>query len=173
MTLISDKGTAFMSHVIKEVAGVLSITLKHATTKHSQTIWLLERSQTSIKQTFRIETGERMSLWRKNVSCAVLNYHTSYHTNNGCEPSRVFHGPIPYNILDIKLEVCPLQAPNPTSQISQDVLGQTEIIYPDVRENVCKLTSNRKFITTKSQSFKAQRSRLRMNLAAESRSSMD
>ena len=35
-TLISDKGTAFMSHVIKEVAGVLGITLMHATTKHAQ-----------------------------------------------------------------------------------------------------------------------------------------
>ena len=34
-TLISDKCTAFMSHVIKEVAGVLGITLKHATTKHA------------------------------------------------------------------------------------------------------------------------------------------
>ena len=31
-TLISDKGTDFMSHVIKEVAGILGITLKHATT---------------------------------------------------------------------------------------------------------------------------------------------
>ena len=41
-TLISDKGTASMSHVIKEVAGVLGITLKHATTKHAQTIGLLE-----------------------------------------------------------------------------------------------------------------------------------
>ena len=33
-TLISDKGTAFMSHVIKEKATVLGIILKHATTKH-------------------------------------------------------------------------------------------------------------------------------------------
>ena len=40
-TLISDKGTAFISYVIKEVAGVLGITLKHATTKHAQTIGLL------------------------------------------------------------------------------------------------------------------------------------
>ena len=32
-TLISDKATAFMSHVIKEVGGILDITLKHATTK--------------------------------------------------------------------------------------------------------------------------------------------
>ena len=31
-TLITDKGSAFMSHVIIEVAGVLGITLKHATT---------------------------------------------------------------------------------------------------------------------------------------------
>ena len=36
-TLILDKGTAFMSHVLKGVVGVLSITLKHATTKHAQT----------------------------------------------------------------------------------------------------------------------------------------
>ena len=41
-TLISDKGTAFMSQVIKEVTGVLGITLKHATTKHAQAIGLLD-----------------------------------------------------------------------------------------------------------------------------------
>ena len=40
-TLISDKGTAFTSHVIKEVAGVLGITLKHSTRKHAQTLGLL------------------------------------------------------------------------------------------------------------------------------------
>ena len=33
-TIISDKGTDLTSHVIKEVAGVLGITLKHATKKH-------------------------------------------------------------------------------------------------------------------------------------------
>ena len=40
-TLISDKGTAFTSHVIKEVAGVLGVKLKHATTKHAQTMGYL------------------------------------------------------------------------------------------------------------------------------------
>ena len=86
-THISDKGTAFMSHVIKEVAGVLGITLKHATTKHAQTIGLLERSHASIKQALKIETGERRSLWHKYINIAVLNYNTSYHTRIGCEPS--------------------------------------------------------------------------------------
>ena len=35
-TLISDEGAAFISHVIKEVTGVLGITRKHATTKHAK-----------------------------------------------------------------------------------------------------------------------------------------
>ena len=64
-TLISDKGTAFTSHVIKEVAGVLGITPKHATTKLAQTIGLLERSHASIKQSLKIEKGECRSLWHK------------------------------------------------------------------------------------------------------------
>ena len=34
-TLISDKGTASLSHVIKEVAGVIGITLKRGTTNHA------------------------------------------------------------------------------------------------------------------------------------------
>ena len=121
-TLISDKGTAFTSHVIKEVAGVLGITLKHATTKHAQTIGLLEKSHASIKQSLKIETGERRSLWHKYISIAVLNYNTSYHSSIGCEPSRVFHGRIRYNILDLKMGIRPQKSPSPDSEIAQDVL---------------------------------------------------
>ena len=40
-TLNPNKDSAFVSHVIEEVAGVLGITLKHATAKHAQTIVLL------------------------------------------------------------------------------------------------------------------------------------
>ena len=133
-TLISDKGTAFTSHVIKEVAGVLGITLKHATTKHAQTIALLERSHASIKQALKIKTGERRSLWHKYVSIAVLNYNTSYHASIGCEPSRVFHGRIPYYILDLKKGIRPEEIPPPYSQITQDVLEQTETIFQKVRK---------------------------------------
>ena len=60
-TLISAESTDIMSHVIKEAASVLGITLKRATTKHAQTIWLLERSHASIKQALNTETGKRRS----------------------------------------------------------------------------------------------------------------
>ena len=134
-TLISDKGRAFLSHVIKEVVGVLGITLKHATTKHAQTIGLVERSQASIKQALKIKTGERRPLWHIYFNIAVLNYNTSYHRSIGCEPSRIFHGRLTYNILDIKLGSRPQQHPIPTSQIAQEIFDQTEMIHQDVRRN--------------------------------------
>ena len=143
---MSDKGTAFTSHLIKEVAGLLGITLKHATTKHAQTIGLLERSHASIKQSLKIETGERRSLWHKYISIAVLNYNTSYQSSIGCEPSRVVHGRIPYNILDLKMGIRPQEIPSPISEIAQDVLEQTEMISAKMH---CKLISNTKRIMIK------------------------
>ena len=133
-TLISDKCTAFMSHVIREVARILGLTLKHATTKHGQIIGLPERSHASIKQALKIETGERRSLWHKYVNNAVLNYNTSYHTSIDCEPSRVIHGRTPYNVLDLKLGNRPQQQPIPTSQMAQEVLEQTEMTHQGVRK---------------------------------------
>ena len=134
-TLISDEGTAFTLHVIREVAGVLGITLKHATTKHAQTIGLLERSHASIKQSLKIETGERRSLWHKYISIAVLNYNTSCHSSIGCEPSRVFHGRILYNNLGLKMGIRPQKYSSSGSKIAQDVPEQTEMIFQDVRRN--------------------------------------
>ena len=89
----------------------------------------------SIKQELKVETGELRSFWHKYVSIAVLHYNTSYHKSIGCKPSRVFHGRIPYNILDLKLGIRPQQQLIRTSQIAQDVLEQTQLIHQDVRKN--------------------------------------
>ena len=132
-TPISDEGSAFVSHVIKDVAGVLGITLKHATTEHAQPRGLLEGSHASINQTMKIETCERRSLWLKHVSIAVLNYDPYYDTSIGCEPGRALHGRNRYNILDLKLEIHPQQAPIPASEIVQGVLDQTQMVNQDVR----------------------------------------
>ena len=145
-TLISDKGTAFTSNVFKEVAGVLGITLKHATTKHAQTIGLLEWSHASIKQALKIETGERRSLWHKYVSIAVLNYNTSYHARIGCEPSRVFHGRIPYNILDLKMGIRPQEIPLQTRRSPKMCLNRQKQFSRTSPKIPCEPISNTKRI---------------------------
>ena len=117
------------------MAAVRGITLEHATTKHAQKSGMPEQSHASIKQALKIGTGGRRSMWHKYFSIAVLNYNTSYHESIGCEPSRVFHGCIASKILDLKLGIRLQQLSIPTSQIAQDVLDQTEMIYQDVRKN--------------------------------------
>ena len=124
-----------MSQVIKEVAEVPRNTLPHATTKHAQTIGMLERTHASLKKTLKIETGERRSMWYKYVNIAVLNYNISYHTAFGCESSRVLHGRVPYNVLDLKMGIRPKRTPTPNSQFVEVVLKQTEMIFNDVCKN--------------------------------------
>ena len=89
-----------MAHYLENI-------LEKQVASNTRTIGLLERSHASIKEALKIETGERRSIWHKYVNIAVLNYNTSYHTGIGCEPNRVFHGRIPYNILDLKLGIRP------------------------------------------------------------------
>ena len=146
-----------MSHVIKGVAGVHGITLKHATTKHAQTIALLQRSHASIKQAWKSETGDRRSLWHKYVKIAVLNYNNFYHTIIDCEPSRVFNGRVPSKNLDLKLGNCPQLQPIPTSRSAQDVLDQTKMIHQDARKNAMQAYTKYKAYSEK----KANASRLK------------
>ena len=66
-------GSAFISQVMKKMAEVVGYTLQHATTKHAQTIEMLERRHSALKKTLNIETSERRSMWHKCVDIAVLN----------------------------------------------------------------------------------------------------
>ena len=90
--------TQFNSQVTKEVTAVLNIELKHATTKHAQTIGLLERTHASVEAHLKAANGEFRNNWHKFLPMAVLNHNTIYHATLGCEPTRVFHGRIPHNI---------------------------------------------------------------------------
>ena len=112
-TLITDKGTAFTSTIIAEITQILGNTLKCATTKHPQTIGKLERTNDSLKTNLKMACGEYRRQWHKYLPLAVLNHNTSYHASIGCEPTRVFHGRNPYNILDHKLGNNPNEQINP------------------------------------------------------------
>ena len=135
-TLITDKGTAFTSTIIAEVTQILSITLKCATTKHPQTIGKLERTHASLKTNLKMACGEYRRQWHKYLPLAVLNHNTSYHTSIGCEPTRVFHGRIPYNILDHKLGNNPNEKINPTTEFAEEIQNRTKILIDKTKQNI-------------------------------------
>ena len=134
-TLITDKGTAFTSTIIAEVTQILGITLKCATTKHPQTIGKLERTHASLKTNLKMAYGENHRQWHKYLPLAVLNHNTSYHASIGCEPIRVFHGRIPYNILDHKLGNNPNEKISPTTEFAEEIQNRTKTLIDKTKQN--------------------------------------
>ena len=57
-TKICDLGTPFTSELMRELANLLQIQLKHCTLKHAQTIGLLERIHAFLKQILRINENQ-------------------------------------------------------------------------------------------------------------------
>ena len=134
--IITDKGSVFVSQVTHEVAEILGKNLKHATTKHAQTIGVLERAHATIKTSLKMASGEYRKQWHKYLSIAILNYNTTYHSSIDCEPSRVFHGRVPHNILDHKLGLCSNPNIAPTTDFSAELLRRTKILYDKSKKNV-------------------------------------
>ena len=135
-TLITDKGTEFTSTIIAEVTQILGITLKCATTKHPQTIGKLERTHASLKTNLKMACGEYRRQWHKYLPLAVLNHNTSYHASIGCEPTRVFHGRIPYNILDHKLGNNPNEKISPTTEFAEEIQNRTKTLIDKTKQNI-------------------------------------
>ena len=149
--IITDKGSVFISQVIQEVAEILGINLKHATTKHAQTIGVLERAHATIKTSLKMASGEYRKQWHKYLPIAILNYNTTYHSSIDCEPSQVFHGRVPHNILDHKLGLRFNPNAAPTTDFAEKLLRRTKYYMTKPRKTSCSLISNTKSITTKKQ----------------------
>ena len=135
-TIITDLGTQFNAHVTHEIAAVLGIELNHATMKHAQTIGLLERTHASVKTHLKAATGEFRNNWHKYLPLAVLNHNTTHHASLGCEPSRVFHGRIPHNILDYKLGYNPNPRYQPQTDIAEEIHKRTKILLDQTKKNI-------------------------------------
>ena len=47
----------------------------------------------------------------------------------------MFHGRTFYKIFDLEKDIRPQKIPSPDSQVAQDVLERTEMIFQDIRKN--------------------------------------
>ena len=78
-TLITDKGTAFTSRLVAEIAQILGIQMKCSTTKHPQTIGKLEQTHASLKTNLKMASGDYRRQWNKCLPLDVINYNTTFH----------------------------------------------------------------------------------------------
>ena len=134
--IITDLGSVFVSQIVSEVTHILGIKLKHATVKHAQTIGILERTHASLKTALKLATGQFRNQWHKYLPLAILNYNTTYHTSLGCEPTRVFHGRIPYNILDHKFGVNHNPSLPINTDFAEELLRRQELLFEKTQKNI-------------------------------------
>ena len=73
-----DKGSVCVSQVVHEVAEKLGIYLKHTTTKHAETIGVLERDHATTKFSLKMASSEYQKKWHKYLPFATLNYKKTY-----------------------------------------------------------------------------------------------
>ena len=67
---------------------------------------------------------------------AVLNHNMTYHASLGCEPSRVFHGRIPHNLLDYKLGYNPNPRFTPNSDVAEEVQKRMDSLLEQTKKNI-------------------------------------
>ena len=146
---ITDKGSVFISQVIHEVAEILGINLKHATTKHAQPIGVLERAHATIRTSLKMASDEYRKQWHKYLPTAILNYNTTYHSGTDCQGSRVFHYRVPHNILDHKLGLRFNPNATPTTDFQKNYYAEPKSCMTKPRKMSCSLTSNTRGVTTK------------------------
>ena len=81
-------------------------------------------------------SGEYTKQSHKYLRIAILNYNMTYQSSIDYEPSRVFHGSVPHNILDDKLELLF----NPNIALSTEFAGElfrrTKLQYDTTKKNV-------------------------------------
>ena len=81
-------------------------------------------------------SGEYRRQWHKYLPLAVLNYNTTYHCSLGCEPSRIFHGRVPYNILDHRLGLNSNPKVIPTTDFAEELQRRTQILFDKTKKNI-------------------------------------
>ena len=130
--IMTVEGSVFVSKVMHEVAEVLGITIRHATTEHSQTIGVLEVMYATMKNSLKMSPQKR----HKDLQLAILNYNTRYHTGIGYEPSRIFHEQVPCTKLDHKLGLKLEKSLVPTTDSANEMLRRTQNAYDRTKKNV-------------------------------------
>ena len=129
---ITEKESVFVFQVVHEVAEILGKNLKHATTKHAQTIEVLEQAHATIKTSLKMASGETREQWHKYLPVAS----TAYQSSIGCEPSREFHGRVSNNSLDYKLRLRFIPNIAPATDFAEKLLRRIKILYDKTKNNV-------------------------------------
>ena len=134
-TIVTDQGSNFTSAMIRELADLLEIQLKHATVKHPQTVGVVERSHAALKKMLKIFQNATASNWHTFVDYACYSHNTSYHSSIRCAPTMLFHGHDPNTPLDLRYGPARNRRPVTHSKYLTEVSDRMAELHANAKEN--------------------------------------
>lgn len=97
-SIITDRGTIFMSSFWQELFKVMGTKSKMSSAYHPQTDGHTERLNQCIEMYLRCMTGQKPSEWANWLAMAEWWYNTSFHSSAGMTPYQALYNQLPPSI---------------------------------------------------------------------------
>lgn len=91
-TIVSDRGTEFMSELFTSVANILGIEKLNSTAYHHQTIGALENSHKVLGTYLRIQCDGKLFSWSEWLPFYEFSYNNTVHSSTGHTPFYLVYG---------------------------------------------------------------------------------
>ena len=163
-TVMIKSFSDFVSNQIQEIADLLGITLRNATTKSAQTVGVAERLHATTKTSRKNSPEEFRKQWDNYLPLAILNFNAKCHASIGCERCRRFHGRVIYNVFHHKHGLKFQNGLVPITDFADEVLRRTEILYDKPKRMYAVIQQIQKNLRRKNKSLNIARKGLLLNI---------
>jgi transposase InsO family protein len=103
--ILMDQGTAFMSHVMKDVCNLLQIKQVRTSVYHPQTDGLVERFNKTLKQMLKKDIERDARNWDQLLAHLMFSVREEPQAPTGFSPFELLYGRRPRKLLDPAKEV--------------------------------------------------------------------
>ena len=136
-TLLSDRGTNFLSTLVREVCNLYSIKKLNTSAYNPQCDGLVERLNSSLCQTLSMFVSKNQKDWDVFIPAALLAFRTSPSETTGESPFYLLYGREPLLPMDVSL----LPPTDPASSIAEHrrrIVKQIELAQQIAKENIMR-----------------------------------
>ena len=136
-TLLSDRGTNFLSTLVREVCNLYSIKKLNTSAYNPKCDGLVERLNSSLCQTLSMFVSKNQKDWDVFIPAALLAFRTSPSETTGESPFYLLYGREPLLPMDVSL----LPPTDPASSIAEHrrrIVKQIELAQQIAKENIMR-----------------------------------
>ena len=134
-TLLSDRGSNFLSSVIQSVCKIMNTRRLHTTAYHPQTDGLVERFNATLCEGLSMYVSTHQKDWDKHLPLVLFAYRVSPNATTGESPFYLLYGREPRLPLDVTLLL-------PDSNVSSSVAELRARIVSNLEESQKLIESN-------------------------------